>query len=413
MTRLRAPLTTFLLSASLLAQKTPQPIPAGFDFPADQAALLKLRDQNDTAGMRRHAFMVFAGMTQPTATGEAVWETWYSANETFGGAQPQALSTRKLQRRFRAPRQFTLPGAHPQAVGASLASFTLFNDSLRKFVRENQLYLKSTLKKVNNGFPSSTPVAQREIKQFKNDAVAVKTVWWIVKKNGMTALPVWDAAANPPLPGGNDFGTWKRCVAIDPSRTTIPAAETTSMSCNQGPKTNTRVVPLNSFYHFTLTQDDVTALKQIPSMIPNIDDAAVGNYLVLVAMHCTTKEIPDWVWATFWWHDKPDDGPFAANRPTQVTGPWRNYLMDTSYSMDTPKASDGKAHAAFNPWLEARFPDGTVSNCMTCHRRAIFSGKDSDISFFPITRGTPPTGDPRFQGATKLDFLWSVLLESQ
>jgi hypothetical protein len=132
----------------------------------------------------------------------------------------------------------------------------------------------------------------------------------------------------------------------------------------------------------------------------------------LVALHYTTKEIPDWVWATFWWHDKPNDGPFAAHRPDQVGGVWRNYLMDTAYSMDTPREADGKPHAVYNPWLEARFRNGTVSNCMTCHRRAIYSGLPKDAAFLPVTRGTPPAGDARFTDATKLDFLWSVMFES-
>jgi hypothetical protein len=87
--------------------------------------------------------------------------------------------------------------------------------------------------------------------------------------------------------------------------------------------------------------------------------------------------------------------------------------MATSYSMDGPPEEDGGAHVAFNPWLEARFVNGVHSNCMTCHRRAVFSGKSSDPSFLPITRGTPPKTDPRFQGSTKVDFLWSILLESQ
>lgn len=394
-------------------QKVPQPIPAGFDFPAVEQSLLQLRDNSDVTGMRRHAWMVFAGMTQPVPSGEAVWETWYSSNETFGAAQPQALNLRKLQRRFQAPRQFSGVGVHPQAVGASLASFTLFNEDLRTFVRQNKLYQKSTLAAINKSFGPQTPVEKREIPAFPNKAVAVKTVWWIVKKSGMTAIPVWDAALNPPLPNGNPFPSWKRCVAIDPARPSIPTGETRMMSCNQGSQTATSVVALDSFYHFTITQDDLNSLHQLPNDIPNLNTAAVGDYLALIAMHVTTKEIADWVWATFWWHDKPSEGAFAAARPDQVHGAWRNYLMSTAYSMDTPREADNSAHAAFNPWLEARFVNGAVSNCMTCHRRSVFSGKSSDPAFLPVTRGTPAASDPRFAGATKLDFLWSVLLESQ
>lgn len=407
---------TAVLAIVAVGQTKPQPIPAGFDFPANQATLLKLRDQNDVAGMRLHSWMVFAGMTQPTPTGEAVWETWYSANETFGGAQPQGFTTRKPQRRFQVPRQFRSTGLHPQAVGVSLASFTLFDDDLRTFVRQKKLYLHSTLKSINDSFTPQTPVDQRNVPDFPVRAVSLKTVWWIVHQKGTTAIPIWDPAANPPRPAGNDFPTWKRCVAVDPSRSSIPAGETASLSCNQAPPAAAHVVPLDAFYHFAVTAETRASLKQLQSVggtrIPNLDTAAVGDHLVLVAMHCTTKEIPDWVWATFWWHDKPDQGEFAANRPAQVKGVWRNYLMSTSYSMDTPRES-GAPHTAFNPWLEAPFIDGTVSNCMTCHRRAVFTGADTDFDFRPVTRGTPSPTDPRFSGAVKLDFLWSMLFEGQ
>src|ERR1700729_268681 len=146
--------------AALPQTPKPQPIGSGFDFPGDQTRLLKLRDANDSAGMRLHAWMVFAGMTQPTSGGEAIWETWYSADETFGPAQPagqpEALGMRKPRPNFQTPRQFRTAGAHPQAVGVSLASFTLFNEDLRKFVRQQKLYEKATLKKINDSFDSGT-----------------------------------------------------------------------------------------------------------------------------------------------------------------------------------------------------------------------------------------------------------------
>jgi hypothetical protein len=145
--------------------------------------------------------------------------------------------------------------------------------------------------------------------------------------------------------------------------------------------------------------------------IPNLGEATPGDAVALVGFHFTTKEIPDWVWATLWWHDEPDSGPFAANRPSEVMGVWRNYLMAEAYSMDTPNEADGTARIAFNPWLEAGFRDGAKSNCMTCHRRAVFAGQPSDRAFLPVTRGTPPSTDPRFQRATSVDFLWSLIFE--
>jgi hypothetical protein len=75
-----------------------QPIPPGFDFPADKDSLLKLRDTEDMHPMRKHAWMVFAGMTQPAPGGEAIWETWFTAEETFRACDSQDLSPRTIKR---------------------------------------------------------------------------------------------------------------------------------------------------------------------------------------------------------------------------------------------------------------------------------------------------------------------------
>ena len=175
------------------------PIPPGFDFPGDQATLLKMRDTGDIAGMRKHVWMVFAGFTQPTETGEAIWETWYSADATFNPG-PGLQGAHKVQRKFQVPRQFMTHGAHPQAIGASLLSFTLFNQETRAQVRTNQLNSADHLTAINNSFSDSTPVADRNISAFPNAAMSLKTVWWVVKKNGLTALPVFDPDSNPLVP---------------------------------------------------------------------------------------------------------------------------------------------------------------------------------------------------------------------
>ena len=143
---------------------------------------------------------------------------------------------------------------------------------------------------------------------------------------------------------------------------------------------------------------------------------AAGDFAVLVATHLTTKEIDDWVWATVWWHDKPAEGPFAANRVGVLEGVWKNYLMTVAYDLNLPSERDGSPRVAYNPWLEARFQNdghggGIVSNCMNCHNRAS-SGADD---FLPIYRGNPDfAGDTAYApGSLRTDFLWSILLPHQ
>jgi len=213
-----------------------------------------------------------------------------------------------------------------------------------------------------------------------------------------------------PLPQGTIFGP----TASDASATLRSTyGDHVRTTCTNGrPGAGTRVGALDRFYHFALTQAQLAAMRNSAPDIPNLQTASAGDFAALVAMHVTTKEIPDWIWATFWWHDRLDEGTFAMNRPPEVKGTWRNYLMAEAYSMDTPRQSDGSQRIAFNPWLEARFPHGTASNCMTCHRRAVFSGKPSDRAFLPVTRGTPPSTGARFSDTAAHERIRALVLDA-
>jgi hypothetical protein len=145
-----------------------------------------------------------------------------------------------------------------------------------------------------------------------------------------------------------------------------------------------------------------------------------GDIMLMVGMHVTTKEIDDWVWATFWWHDRPDVGVYATERPASVTGRWRNYLMAAAYDLESPKESDNTPVIAFNPYLEAGFRNGILSNCMNCHNRASWranwpvSPPPDNRRFLPIFRGQPAANDPSFApGKVRTDFLWSIPMRAQ
>jgi hypothetical protein len=378
------------------------PIPSGFDFPAKEETLLTALKANDEATLRKHGWMVFAGLTQPARPNEvgseAVWETWFSGAEVFaGGPAPQGVRT--LQRRFEVPRQFRTAGPTPQATGQSQLSFTLFNKELQQHTRANKLHLAATLDAINAKWTAQTPIKDRKIQDYPREAMSLKIVWTHVPKGGFTALPVWDekplvavAPAQPPE-------SWSRVVAIDPSRATIPAGEKRDITLAGKQFKGAAVVPLSAFYHFALGAAQV-------ALVPG---AVEGDYMAVTAFHYTTKEIPNWVWATFWWHDSPGTGRFASNRPdaSVLKAPWRSYLMDVGYDMDKPSEVDGSAKIVFNPYLEARFPNGVNSNCMSCHQRAVWQKQD----FLPVTRGAAKPDDPHFKDSTAVDFLWSLIFE--
>jgi len=386
-----------------------EPIPPGYDFPADEAAQLRLRDTENVDAMRLHAWNVFAGATQPARGGEAIWETWFQSIDTFAtGPQPQGLGARP-PRRFTSPRQFAAPGvAQLQAPGASLLAQVMFNKPGHDHIRLQGLNRRAKLTAINNGFAAGTPPERREIAAFPRDAVSLKLVWRVAYADDLTPLRVWD---NPlPTETGDPERTWPRVVLVDTTRANIPDGEMQDSSAGDLNSPRSRVVSIERFYHFKIGAAELASVQQVDPR------AELGDYAILVAMHLTTKEIPDWIWATYWWHDRPDEGQFASGRPATVNGPWRNYLMDVAYSMETPREYDATPNAVFNPYLEARFESGYASNCMTCHQKSVWPmppGTAQLPPWLPVTRGARKPDDPLFRTRTKLDFFWSVALESQ
>jgi hypothetical protein len=400
-------------------------IPPGFDFPTQKATLEHFISTGDISGERLHIWNVFAGMTQTTPDGKcAVFETWYSEPETF---DPNAIVAAAAPRqvhppRFQVPRQFLPPQRlDASAVAAqSVLSFVLYNFTAFNHIRNSALFKQSTLDGLQKS-GSLNPVfpQDRDIPPFPADAVSVKTVWWPIAKDKITAMPIWDPAHNPALPTGNPPTTWVRYVAVDPTRTNLPPYEYADVLYNNQTK-HVHVVGADKIHLFSITPEQAAGVNS-DGLLSLVARRALGrplragDFAALVATHLTTKEIDNWVWATFWWHDQPDQGPFAANRPISVAGVWRNYLMNVSYDLNLPVESDGSPHVAFNPWREARFANGghgggVVSNCMNCHNRASYP----HISFLPVYRGDPDPKDKAFQpGRLRTDFLWSIPDQSQ
>jgi hypothetical protein len=390
------------------AQPPPKPedIPPGFDFPASESALLEMRDHVDVPAMRRHAWLLFAGMTQQSRAGGPIWETWYPLEDVYHIARPANS--------FEPSQQFLLAKElDPKLAGAAVLSRIRFNAVAADHIETNGLNNKDVLTKMSKDQRGKNP--DMTVPPFPLDAIAIKTAWALVHQPDsslgaadFSAVPVWDPPSLP-LKSNYDSGSWPRCVAVDPRNG--PEGQSASVPCHgAGPKVGPwTTVDLKRFYYVVL---DALMAQQIQQMIAERDvdtsdrsrPAVAGDFLVLVGLHVTTKEIPDWVWATFWWHDRPNDGPFAAGRPPQVRSYWRNYLMDTTLSMETPVESDGNPKICFNPWLEANQPQGVVANCMTCHQRATYPPKDAAQ---PV-RGRPDAVRAEHGAALGTDFLWSI-----
>ena len=55
----------------------------------------------------------------------------------------------------------------------------------------------------------------------------------------------------------------------------------------------------------------------------------------MVALHAVEKRGGRWTWSTFWWHDAPEQGPFAQGRPSTLSEPRRHYLMDVDFEVES------------------------------------------------------------------------------
>jgi hypothetical protein len=377
--------------------------------PADEATLLRLRDTADVGGMRQHAWNVLVQITQRTLSGEPVWQTWESYPQIFSPSKPQPEDVLKKGLALAKETELaekSLPDTD-KSEGLFLLSSTHFNPEASQHIRMNRLnhrdQLKDIIHRQTNAYEAPA------IPAFPRGAVVVKAAWWLVGKSGRTAMPVWDPVevGATPRPVSIRTSKWKRCVAIDPNQVT-EGTLSEQMPCG-GQKRPLPVVSLSQFYFISLTdqmRDHISTLGIIKNHVYPRDPA----YAVLVGLHVTTKEIPNWVWATLWWHDQPHSGPYAADRPAALEPPWTNYLMDTTLSADTPRESDEQPKICFNPWLEGQLPLGITANCMACHRRAAFPIADDEVSraagsVNPRGNGSaPPYKDP----VLLLDFLWSI-----
>ncbi len=406
---------TFIGIAGLHAQ-TPgyRGIPDGFGFPADKAALERERGAGNMAALRQHGWMLFAGMNEATPEGVPVWTTWYRVDEAFARAGSAPSGSRDLTMQFTKPNQVKDAGPSPDAPRDSALSFVLFNWENFNHIRAKKLFTKKDLDRVNRSYRAATPWDKRIIPAFPERAVSLKTLWWPTAGDGKTALPVWDNEPTQPLDDNNPFRTWKRVVAVDGTRENVPDTETADITFYDTAFPSSRVVGLNRFYKLRVDEAMLATIDAIKDDGVRIlvkavlgRELKIGDYVLFLGFHVTTKEIDDWTWQTFWWHDKPDDGKYAEGRPDAVKGVWRNYLMAVAGDEVNPKEPDGSPPIAFNPWLEGAFRAGTQSNCMNCHHRA----SHPRVSFLPVRRGAPEVAnDPAFKrGRLQTDFLWSIV----
>ena len=429
----------FVLSNLLIAQSS-HPVDMDSRYLMTTERLEKIRSQQDVHAIRKHAWELFLGINQNVQADfpfplnrVPVWLTWNTKEEVFQGR------TENFFERLHTLDQFLIFAQEEMITNRELKSLHSIDTSQ---IPLSTIFLNPP---TANRLRTATPVpglpgvfvkpidpksietadaeftrrgiegAAREIAPFPDNSLAVKTAWYLVSSTVWRAnqIPVWHGP--PSVSASTDAlkpNQWPDHVRIDPrhARYACPRVDTTCEGLEKPdivePSSAVAKLPIvpvdNLFYVPVCTCDQA---KAINSKFGNLYGAFPGDFIVLMGLHLTTREIPDWVWATFWWSDRTLGNPFLKDRPLFYPSPWNHYLMDATLDMVTPQDAQKHPKAIYNPWLEVvtmPLDKAITSNCMNCHRTSVFPRVH-----FPAPGSIDPAGQ-LLRGKTKLDFLWTI-----
>jgi len=419
-----------------------QPFPEGYGYmdPAEISLLANAVKNGDRTVLRDHGWRMWAGIMQPAKGLDwPVWYTWPNTTAAFApaptpgalaAAAPASSGRSLIQRNLinvdipsdelpyypipeavakaypnatsKCPNPSGAPnicdGAHFQFNGDIMIVTESLSKEAYDWIRDPtlKLYERKSLEKLHNEHEHLLEAPARHI--------VTKHMYWPVKAAGLSAIPVWrnDYDANYAKYAG--YEVWKNLVAVDPSGKS-PAQLEAKVSFLYGvfepskdKKTPTTPWPtvtatatiygIDQFYHHKVTQADWDSFDEADKAILSAASYwaynkpfEVGDYLVTVAMHVNTKELPTWALQSVWWSDRADAGPYAANRPSlpDAQGPWAHYLLVESYGV--PERPQGAQPVAMNPYIELVI-HSVATNCNNCHMRAGYP-KAEDVHKVP------------------------------
>ena len=386
----------------------PAPMPDWFKFQSNDTVNGWINNLDNKA-ITGHAWEIWGAITtltdqQHNGNKLPVYETWWSVQEALAppGATRAAILRNRKALQLETPKQF---GRMKEAFRAARPPSTLFssvkyNDSIKKLIDERKYNDGKELARINTGWGETKPIADRKIQDFNNDAVMLKPVYRLIPAKSVSILPYWSGPSNSTNPSVPDPSTWTKKMVVIPPDLNIDVKNIKLQSADEP----LPAIPLSAFYNIKLTKDDAASLPK----------AQEGDYIILVAMHVSTREIDNWTWQTFWWSlEKPTLPESAKNH---VKAPFDHYQVAVGYSfMTDPNNPDSLTLTCFNPYLETGFSDtdfvytlgqrGIESNCMSCHRTAAWPGPDQRYA----GNGVIDPGNPDiFGGKTKTDFLWGI-----
>ena len=414
----------------------------GFNFPEDSTTIYKWLENQDTTEIVNHAWGIWAGLTEPTKqkyNGQdlLVFETWMGVQELAAmSAQGKVAGEGEFKHErtsLSVPKQFLhgrllSNGPKPIDTNFTVLETVSYDPSGAHFVTMNQLFNKSTLQ--SYGIKDSIG----KIPEFPNTAITTKPTYYagVPNKDGLIRVPVWESP-NPAK--AYKYTQWQKWVYADvnnkqkPNKTLVPVtsskpsqSEIENATCNVSDFINYKIDRVGADYLNSHQDVGTTPSRQFIE----------GDYVLLVAMHVTTKEFKNWTWQTYFWCPDPSNPPSPSSKfeaslqPKELKGAQSHYAVSAAYAMVWPNqpetgGSDKNTRPiiAFNPYLEGGFgpqvfslpntfkPDfvyGMQTNCMSCHALSTFSGKNG----YTTNQYIDMKDTSLFKNDIKLDFTWSI-----
>lgn len=414
----------------------------GFNFPEDSSKIYGWLENQDTAMIVSHAWGIWAGLTEPTNqkyNGQTllVFETWMGVQELAAmsaqGRVAEDGEVRHERTSLSVPKQFLhgrllSNGPKPIDTNFVVLETVSYDPSAAYFATMNQLFNKSKLQSysVKDGIG--------EIPEFPNTAITTKPTYYagVPNKDGLIRVPVWE---EPNPAKAYKYTNWQKWVYADinnkqkPNKHLVPVTsskptqtEIDAATCNVSDFINYRIDRVGADYLNNHQDVGTTPSRQFVE----------GDYVLLVAMHVTTKEFKNWTWQTYFWCPDPSNPPLPSSKfeaslqPKELKGAASHYAVSAAYAMVWPNqpvtgGSDKNCRPiiAFNPYLEGGFgpqvfslkntfrPDfvyGMQTNCMSCHALSTFSGKNG----YSTNQYIDMRDTSLFKNDVKLDFTWSI-----
>jgi len=470
-----AALVPLAITAPAVAHPVPLPDPgiAGYKFPEDKDTLMGWVNQAKAERIRLHGWGLWTALTAPSGQAEfglpdvPVYLTWLSPEEiaalpvsphveNLGGAPARRIFRLQIPRQFtHGGRQAIAPLRAPLSAQAASAPGGVvppdtgilvtvgFSPTAQAWAQQNNLFSVSALKAIYDAGSGDI----RSIPVFPVDTVATKPTYKLVTPANLIdghlyKMPAWPGTPKvTPAIEQDGFGedAWPGCVYVDIRHAGRSRSSGIDANCKSGPKPG-NTYGLGDFVSYPVTAANAASFESLIGKIP-----APGDFVLLMAMHVTSREIDEWTWQTFFWTPNPAAPPrpssstIAKARPPQLKGAAAHYAMSIGYQMVAPNQpvtggrSVGAPVTVFNPYLESPFDAsvfqappknpgivpkggtkpwmatvGVQSNCMTCHGSATLVPDHPDQALPYLTDFYVSRDDPAFKGFLQLDFLWSI-----